>query len=328
MDLVEMFVNRYVIVYLLAVVGIQVVYSIVRNNQRRNISSRRRARGLSDDVMLGHAERLDERRRDALLQSALLLGSVLLLPPLLITLAQTSGNNACLAQDGLAVVFVALFVWLLFTATDVAKAFLGGLAFKTLVAFKSPFQVGDRVSLRGIGGKVVRFDTFFVTLQTPDDGQISIPSGTLWNEVLSSTNAGNRASLCVIRFYVAPFATTAQRQAMEDAIWESMQSSVYYDPHKPMQIFVQQNPDAIQFTAKAYIALTYDEPLFVSDVSRAVLDAASWQGIPLASSPWKRAVESDLQAENPLDSQTGVGAVPGTEEQRGLAHKGTEASSG
>lgn len=85
-----------------------------------------------------------------------------------------------------------------------AKGFLGGLAFKTLAAFKTPFQSGDRVTIKGSSGKVVGFDTFFVSLQTVNDDLVSIPTHTLWGEDLISANAGERSSLVVILFYLAP----------------------------------------------------------------------------------------------------------------------------
>ena len=70
---------------------------------------------------------------------------------------------------------------------------------------------------------------------TNNDDQISIPTHTLWSEVLTSANGGDRSSLCVMNFYLASFISASQRQAAEDAIWNAIQSSVYYEPSKPMQ---------------------------------------------------------------------------------------------
>ena len=139
---------------------------------------------------------------------------------------------------------------------------------------------------RGAGSSA--FDSFFVTLQTPNDDQISIPTNTLWSEVLNSANAGERASLCVASFYLAPFVTKEQRDAAEDAVWEAIQASPYYTPSKPMQIYFAQKPDSIELTAKAYVASTYNEPLFTSDITRAFLDFAARTDTPLSSSAWRR----------------------------------------
>jgi hypothetical protein len=115
----------------------------------------------------------------------------------------------------------------------------------------NPLQIGDRVTFKGHSGKVIRISTFFIILQTLDDDLVSVPTRELWSEVLVSANAGARSSLCVMPFYLAPFVSKPQRSHGQ-GLWAS----------------------------------TYDEPLFKSDVTRAFLDLASSEGIPLASSQW------------------------------------------
>jgi small-conductance mechanosensitive channel len=281
--------NIYVLIYLVIIFGGQVLLAWWRGFKRRQIVLRRRAQGLSDDVLLGTSERLVERKREALVESAWLLLTILLVPFVLLQLTENTGQ-----KQGIALAFIVVLVWALVNGTDVAKAFLSGLAFKTLVAFRTPFQIGDRVTLKGIGGKVVKFNTFFVTLQTADDDQISIPTSTLWNEVLSSANGGERSSLCVMNFYLAPFVSASQRQAVEDTIWEAIQASSYFEPGKPMQIYLSQNPDSIQLSARAYVASTYNELLFKSDVTRLVLDVTAKQGFALASAAWKADIDIDV----------------------------------
>ena len=100
--------------------------------------------------------------------------------------------------------------------------------------------------------------------------------------MVSSANAGNRSSLCVMNFYLPSSVNAQQRQTAEDAVWNAIQASVYYEPCKPMQIYLKQTPDAIQITAKAYVASTYNEPLFTSDVTRAFLDVVSQENLPLS----------------------------------------------
>lgn len=298
--IVERFANVYVLSYLLLIFALQFAYAGWLRWRRHHIASRRRAQGLPDAILINNSERLSERRRHALVQSGLLLGSILLLPFILVWLApQLEGGAADLERSGVIIVFLALLVWLALEGTDVAKAFLGGLAFKTLAAFKNPFQLGDRVTLKGIGGKVVGFNTFFVTLATPNDDLVNIPTASLWNEVLNSANAGERGSLCVMNFYLAPFISAEQRQAAEDRLWDAIQASVYFDPTKPFQIYLSQTPTFIQVTAKAYVASTYDDPLFTSDVTRTFLDFASAHNIPLAARSWPILVPP---AEQPIES--------------------------
>jgi hypothetical protein len=99
-------------------------------------------------------------------------------------------------------------------------------------------------------------------------------------------------------FYLAPFVSAGQRQLVEDTIWEAIQASSYFEPAKPVQRYLAQNPDSIQLTAKAYVASTYNDPLFKSDVTRLVLDFTSKKGIALASSAWRADAVIDAGADD------------------------------
>jgi small-conductance mechanosensitive channel len=268
-----------VALYVLIVVGAQILLNLGFWLWRKRIAQRRAKAGLPDDIIMDHAERLSRVRLEAGLQAGLLLMTIFAVP-LLITW--------CIGIDaqqvrGLLAAFVAMLVWLVWQGTDVAKAFLGGLAFRTLAAFKRPIQVGDRVTLKGQSGKVVTIGTFFVTLETLDGDRVNIPTHQLWSEVLVSANGGERSSLCVMRFYLSPDVKETQRQRAEDIIWDSMQASPFCEVAKPMQIYLSQTPTSICLTAKVYVTSTYDEPLFTSDVTRAFLDTMAEECIPLAS---------------------------------------------
>ena len=282
----EVFLNKFVLSYLFIVFGGQALYYLWHRLKRHMVQGARRAQGLTDEIFLSHAEKLSDRKREALIESGILLVSIVITPFILYYYADD------FEKKGLAITFIGLIVWVVYSGTDVAKAFLGGLAFKTLAAFTTPFQVGDRVNLKGASGKVTDFNTFLIKIQTADDDAISIPTHALWGETLTSVNAGTRASKCVMNFYLAPFTDRKQRQKAEDTIWDAIQASAYFDPTKPMQIFLSQKEESIQLTAKAYVASTYDEPLFCSDVTRAFLDFATKEKIPLASSQQKIHVES------------------------------------
>jgi len=285
-ELVSMLFNRYVLAYLAIIVGLQLLYRSFRDIRATVIVRRRHRAGLPTEVLLDHAENLAQQRRQAMVAGGLLLASLVGAPALIVGLAEHFAWPVSDGQkNGLAGMFLTLVLWLAFTGTDVARATLSGLAFSSLVAFKHPFQIGDRVTIRGVSGKVVGLDSFFVQLDTIDDDRINIPTHTLWSEVLSSANAGARASLCVIPFYLSPHASPQQRQAAEDALWDAIQASAFFEPGKPLQIYLSQTPWSIQLTAKAYVAATYNEALFSSDVNRAFLDFTAAQGIPLASPP-------------------------------------------
>lgn len=290
-ELTEALINPYVLAYVIISIIIQVYLRKRSHKKKKRIEDRRRKEGLPQNIMMDHSELLADLKKESIYESSLLLATILLVPFAIVGGIYVYGCFTNEAQPidpyeqvkGLGLVFAGLLIWTLFNGTDIAKAFLGGLGFKTLVAFKSPFQVGDRVTLKGYSGKVVNINTFFITIQTPDDDLVSIPTGGLWSDVLISTNAGERSSLCVMKFHLAPFVTQEERQASEDAIWDSMQASLYIEISKPMQIFISQESNSIILTAKAYVASTYNEPLFKSDVTRAFLDFASNEDIPLAS---------------------------------------------
>lgn len=272
-----------VVVYLAVVIFAQIALAMYRRSVANATSERRRRSGLDDNILVDHAVTLDTIRRWSLIDATVLLTTVFVVP---IALAVLSPENGA----ALGATFLALFIWALISATDVAKSFLGGLAFRAYIGLRRPFQIGDRVTLMGHSGKVVAIDAFYVRLVSADDDQVHIPTATLWGTPLVSANAGDRASLVVMTFHLAPFVTLKKRNETEDAIWESIQRSVYWDFDKPMQILVEQRRDEILLTAKAYVALTYNEPLFRSDVYRGFLDFVAAQNVPLASTEWRREV--------------------------------------
>lgn len=185
-------------------------------------------------------------------------------------------------QKSLGTAFVGLFIWIAVSGTETAKAFFGGLAFRALLARNHPFQVGDRVTLDGYSGRVEDIGFFHVSLVTPDDDLVSVPTYQLWSKPLVSANAGTRTSLCVIDFYLSPEANAEQRKLAEAIIRDAVQASIYYEPAKPLQTFCNQECYAIHFQAKAYVASTYREFEFKDDVTKKALDAFDEKGIPLA----------------------------------------------
>lgn len=278
-----------VAIYLAAVIFGQVVLAIYRRHVADALAERRRRAGLDDQVLVDHKIKLETIRRHALVDAVVLLTTVAIVP---ILLHQIWRDDA--AAKGLGVTFLALLIWALVSGTDIAKAYLSGAAFRAYVGLRQPFQVGDRVTLMGHSGKVEEIDPFFIRISTPDDDLVSIPTAALWGAPVVSANAGERASLSVMTFHLAPFVTAAKRKAAEDAIWNAIQRSVYWDFDKPMQIYLEQRQDEIVLTAKAYVASTYNEPLFKSDVYQAFLDFADRERIPLASTGWRRQVPSPV----------------------------------
>ena len=272
--------------YVLAVILVQVGSAFLRRRGERRLEEERRKAGLDQTILADHALTLETVRHRSWQDAIVLLISIVGLPPLLVWLFSLTGDTN--AVEGLSIAFLTLIIWIILSTTDLAKAFLGGIAFRAFIGFRRPFQVGDRVTLMGHSGKVVEIGPFHVRMVTPDDDLVSIPSAALWSQPLVSANAGDRASLCVMEFHLAPFVTKDQRQAVEDRIWDAIQCSLYWAFDKPVNIFVEQRNDEIVLIAKAYVASTYNEFLFRSDVTQAFLDFADEERIPLASSGWRR----------------------------------------
>jgi small-conductance mechanosensitive channel len=278
--LAELLINPYIGIYLVLVAAVQVIAHLVARRNTHKIATRRALAGLGDRVIVNQSQRLGELKAAARNRALWLLLPVVMLPFLLAVVANVLRHDD--PSKGLLFTFLLFTLWLLFTGTDLAKAVLGGLAFCTVTAISETFQVGDRVTLRGHSGKVTSIGIFYVKLQTLDDDLVSIPTASLWSENLVSANAGERASLCVMPFYLSPRINATQLRAAEDAIWAAIQGSTYMDPEKPIQIYLSQEKGCIKLSAKAYSASTYNEPLFKSDITHAFLQFARRENIPLA----------------------------------------------
>ncbi len=281
--LIESLLNEYVATYLALVVLVQVVIALVFRSRRARVRKRRLRQGLDDTVLLDQTVKLSELRNEAFTPALALVLSIFLGPVVIVGLATLFGEHPSPEErEGIVIVLLGFVIWLLFTGTDVAKAFLGGLAFKTLVAVRHPIQVGDKVTLRGHTGKLTDIGIFFVTLRKGGTELVSIPTTKLWSEVLVSANAGGRFSRCVMEFYLSPDVTAAERQAAEDALWDAIQASPYLEPSKPVEVLIAQQKHDIILTAKAFVASTHNDSTFKSDVTRAFLDRSADEEIPLA----------------------------------------------
>ena len=203
-----------------------ICWSHIRRKKNK-IAAAREAHGLPSGILINNSVKLDEARRESLLYAIVLLFSVLLLPFILVWLG---GDNASATNEntGLAITFIVLLFWVFFNATEISKAYLGGLAFKTLAAFQVPFQVGDRASFQGVEGKVLSIGTFFTTLQTQNDDKISVPTASLWQTPIISVNGSSRSSLCVMNFYLSSRIEKDQRIGAENKIWDAIQLSLIH----------------------------------------------------------------------------------------------------
>lgn len=273
MEFIDLMTNGYVPAYIAAIIGSQLLYALGARVYAQHRTRRRIASGLPADELIVTASKLRSLRWAAGLQAALFALAFVGVP---LAFVLFTGERQA------AVVFIALLAMISIQVPEPIRHSLGGLAFRSLVAADAPFQVGDRVSLRGVRGRVTNIGIFYVTLQTPDDDKVSIPTHALWTETLSSTNAGDMGSLAVTTVYLSPDCPSDALCAAESALAEAVHASPYLNISRPVDILVGQSPTAITVTAKAYVASTYDEPHFVSAAMKTFLHHAREQGVPLA----------------------------------------------
>lgn len=281
-ELIEQIKNGYVLTYIILIIAIQIVYRMYCNYRSERIKNQRKATGLPSNILINQNKKLSEVKKESSLQALVLILPVVTLPFILsgVSWITDSGNDPA---SGLFYAFLIFLAWIAFSGTDLAKAAIGGIAFRTVMAFSNTVQVGDRVTISGYSGKLLDIGIFYIILETADDDKICLPTNTLWGAPLVSANAGDRSSLCVIPFYLSPSVSSEQLQEAEDAIWDAIQASLYFEPTKPKQIFYQQHPQCIELVSKSYVASTYNEPLFRSEITNSFLRFAMKKKIPLAS---------------------------------------------
>jgi small-conductance mechanosensitive channel len=297
-ELLDLLKNPYVFLYVALIVLIQMGYLRHRRRKAARITANRAAQGLPSQTIVNQSVKLEELKTQARKETWVLILPIVLLPFVMAGLE--FALNACLfnpaagcsttkaavhSGDGLLFTFFIFMLWLMFTGTELAKAAIGGIAFRTVMVFGNTFQVGDRVTINGNSGKLIDIGVFYLTLVTLNDDKICLPTNSLWGSALTSSNYGDRSSLVCIPFYLSPTNSAKKLQDAEDALWDAIQASNYFEPTKNKQIFYQQEQNYIQLTVKAYVASTYNEPLFSSDISRRFLHFAIENDILLAGQP-------------------------------------------
>ncbi len=295
-ELLSLLKNPYVFLYVALIVLVQMGYLRHRRRKEATITANRAAQGLPPQTIVNQSVKLEELKSQARKETWVLILPIVFLPFVMAGLE--FAMNACIfdpdpgcsttevaihSGNGLLFTFFIFMLWLMFTGTDLAKAAIGGIAFRTVMVFGNTFQVGDRITINGNSGKLIDIGVFYLTLVTLDDDKICLPTSSLWGTSLTSANDGERSSLVVIPFYLSPTVTSKQMQDAEDAIWDAIQASNYFEPTKNKQIFYSQEQSFIQLTVKAYVASTYNEPLFRSDITRRFLHFAKKNNILLAN---------------------------------------------
>ncbi len=285
-EILQSFLSPSVLVYIAGVLAIPFLAPLITRARQRKIIRRRRAAGLDDRVLSNPGDGLARRRKESLTETAIVFAAVVILPVLIMMVIYSLpiGLEAKNSEtEKLKIAFGAFLLWTLVSGTSVAKNFLGGLAFRCLSSCSNAIQVGDRVTVTDHHGVVKEIGIFFTKIQTLDDDQVSIPSAMLLDEILVSTNAGQRASMVNLPFYLHSVSDAKQSEEAEKIIWETIQSATLFDPAHPLKIFLAQTNDSLVLTAKCYVTSTYAEAEFRSEVTKQVLKAFGEKSIRLAN---------------------------------------------
>ena len=299
--------NPYIAVYLLILIGSQGAYYQWRRRQHSRLNKHRRTRGLPPTSLASIYEQPSKHRRRLLFEIVLLLTTLLVVPIVLIAIANQLDDSAPATgtyQNGLTLLVLAAIAIMIISGLQPARAFVGGLAYRVMATFSVPFQIGDYVSINKTHGKVVQFDTFLTKIRTLNGHQLSVPTYTLWRETVTNLTPRKSSSSgsfspglsiasfqspsitqfchCEIVFYLSPVATSEQLKVIEANLLETVRSSAYIEPSGPIEIHYSQLLEAIKLTVTAYVGAVEHSAAFRSEITRQFLSLAERKQISLA----------------------------------------------
>jgi small-conductance mechanosensitive channel len=157
---------------------------------------------------------------------------------------------------------------------DIFADIVGGI----VITFERPYQIGDKISVRGHYGEVIDIGLRSTRITTPDDSVVSIPNYFIFTEPMSSGNAGKTEMLAVIDLYIDHASDAGQAmQILKDAVITS--KYVYIAPNRPYTVLLEDFPLYKRIRAKAYVNDLRSEFEFKSEVTRRAWAEMKRQGI-------------------------------------------------
>lgn len=164
-----------------------------------------------------------------------------------------------------------------FALQDILKNVFGGL----LIILDRPFQIGDRINIKGNYGEVVNIGLRNTQVNTLDDNLVTIPNSAIISDSISNANSGALDCMVVVNLWlpVDVNVTKVRKIAHEAAI-----TSRYLNIDKPVTILFFDHFDdhaATKVLVKAYVLDARYEKLFEGDVTeaakKAFIDAGIYQ---------------------------------------------------
>lgn len=157
-----------------------------------------------------------------------------------------------------------------FAMQDILKNVFGGL----LIILDRPFQIGDRINIKGNYGEVVNIGLRNTQVNTLDDNLVTIPNSAIISDNISNANAGALDCMVVINLLL-PINTNVTK--VRKIAHEAVITSRYLNIDKPVTIlffdhFESRRPST-KVVIKAYVLDARYEKLFEGDVTEAAKKA-------------------------------------------------------
>ncbi len=161
-----------------------------------------------------------------------------------------------------------------FGLKDIFADIIGGI----VISFERPYQIGDKISVKGHYGEVVDIGLRATRILTPDDTLVSIPNVTVFSEATASSNAGKTEMMVVVDLFIdhGNDPELAMR-ILKDAVVTS--KYVYIAPDRPFTVLLEDFPFYKRVRAKAYVNDLRYEFEFRSEVTRRAWREFRQQGI-------------------------------------------------
>ena len=162
-----------------------------------------------------------------------------------------------------------------FAMQDVLKNVFGGL----LIIIDRPFQIGDKINIKGSYGEVVKIGIRNTIINTAEDNLVSIPNATIINDEISNANSGALDCMVVVNLWL-PIQIDVDK--VRKIAHEAAITSRYLNFDKPVSILFFDHFDnqlATKVVIKAYVLDTRYEKAFEGDVTETAKKAFGLNGI-------------------------------------------------
>ncbi len=150
-----------------------------------------------------------------------------------------------------------------FGLKDLFADIVGGV----VIIFEKPYQIGDKVTIGDKYGEVKDIGIRSTRIQTPADEQVSVPNFSIFNQPVTSGNAGDLAMMILIDLFIHP--DSEADKAMK-ILKEALVTSKYVIISKkyPYTILIEDFPFYKRVRAKGYVNDLRLEFEFKSEVTR------------------------------------------------------------